>query len=90
MASQRALILPRRMKTIVAELDSFAYLRPMAQLFECRIGSGKLLFSSFGLHNLLRYPEAAALLSSIYRYLGSDEFNPKQELREEELRDLLV
>ena len=44
MAGQRAVILPERMQTIVAEMDSYAFLRPMAQLFECRCGNGKLLF----------------------------------------------
>ena len=89
MASQRALILPRRIKTIVAELDSFAFLRPMAQLFECWVGKGRLFFSSLGLHKLQQYPEATALLSSIYRYTGSPEFEPTEELTEGEAKQLL-
>ena len=89
MASQRALILPRRIKAIVAELDSFAFLRPMAQLFECWVGKGRLFFSSLGLHKLQQYPEATALLSSIYRYTGSPEFEPTEELTEGEAKQLL-
>lgn len=88
MASQRAVILPKRIPAIVAELDSYAYLRPMAQLFECRCGNGKLFFSSLGLQNLQQYPECRALLCSIYTYLGSEDFAPKWRLHEEEAAGL--
>ena len=76
MASSRALILPKRYEAIITEMDSYAYLRPMAQLLEGRCGGGRLLLSSMGLQNLQMYPEARALLSSIYGYLGSQEFAP--------------
>lgn len=80
MASQRAVILPQRYEAIVTEIDSYAFLRPMAQLLECRCGNGKLLFSSMGLQNLQQYPEARALLHAIYRYMASEKFAPKQEI----------
>lgn len=82
-ASQRAVILPEEMRDvrpIVAVMDSYAYLRPMAQLFECRCGGGRLLFSSLGLHHLAQQPEVRALRSAIYRYLCSDHFAPKEEI----------
>ena len=80
MASQRAVILPERYETIVAEMDSYAYLRPMCQLLECCCGGGKLLFSSMGLQDLQRYPEARALLDAIYRYMDSERFAPVQKI----------
>lgn len=80
MATQRAVVLPKQYKAIVTEMDSYAYLRPMAQLIECRCGNGKLLFSSMGLQDLQMYSEARALLDSIYRYMDSDEFAPEQEI----------
>ncbi|MCM1134876.1 MAG: hypothetical protein NC400_04790 [Clostridium sp.] len=89
MAGQRAVILPRAMKSIVTEMDSYAYMRPMAQLLECRCGGGKLLLSSMGLQNLLQYPEARALLSSIYDYLGSEKFEPEQVIEPEEIAGLV-
>lgn len=89
MACTRAVILPGRYEAIITQMDSYAYLRPMAQLLECRCGGGRLLLSSMGLQNLQMYPEARALLSSIYRYLGSPEFLPKQELEEEILERLV-
>lgn len=88
-ATQRAVILPRPMNAIVAELDSYAYLRPMAQLMEFRCGGGRVLFSSLGLQELQEYPEARALLKSIYRYLASEDFAPEQELSPEELAELV-
>ncbi len=89
MASQRAVILPKRYETIVTEMDSYAYLRPMAQLMECRCGRGKLLFSSMGLQDLQAYPEARALLAAIYRYLASERVSPKQEIGAEVWKKLV-
>ena len=89
MAGQRAVILPERMETIVAELDSYAYLRPMAQLFECRCRNGRLLFSSLGLQNLQQYPECRALQNSIYIYLASEEFRPAQTVAPERIAELV-
>ena len=90
MASRRAVILPKRIPAIITEMDSYAYLRPMAQLFECRCGGGRLLFSSLGLQDLQQYPEARALLSSIYRYLAGEEFAPEQELDVETVASLVA
>ena len=93
MASRRAVILPealRGLRPIVTLMDSYAYLRPMAQLLECRCGGGRLLFSSLGLHHLTQYPEARALLFSIYRYMGSEAFAPAQEAPVEEIRTILA
>lgn len=88
MAVSRAMILPRQMKAIVTELDSYAYLRPMAQLLEVKIGEGKLMLSTMGLHQCQQYPEARALLNAIYEYMDSDAFMPKQEMTVEELKAL--
>ena len=88
MAGRRAVVLPEPIDCIVAEMDSFALLRPMAKLFECRCGAGKLLFSSLGLHRLSRYPEARALQQAVYDYLSSGSFRPDQELSPDFLRSL--
>jgi len=89
MAGQRAVILPERFDAIITEMDSYAFLRPMAKLFECRCGNGKLLFSTLNLQNLQQYPEARALQHSIYRYLASAEFEPKQEIGVEVIQELV-
>lgn len=89
MANQRAVILPKQYDSIITQLDSYAYLRPMAMLLECRCGNGKLLFSTMGLQNLQDFPEAQALLHSIYTYLASEEFQPGQEISPEVLESLV-
>ncbi|MGN0778312.1 MAG: hypothetical protein ACI4MJ_04125 [Aristaeellaceae bacterium] len=89
MASQRAFILPRTMQAIITEMDSYAYLRPMAKLLECRCHGGRLLLSSMALHNLQQYPEARALQAAIYAYLSSDASLPPQELTVAEVRALV-
>ena len=94
-ASQRAIILPQNqaglLKTasIITEMDSYAYMRPMTQLLECRVGKGKLLLSSLGLQNLQQYPETRALQAAIYRYMDSEEFAPPQEVELEVLKSLV-
>ena len=90
MAGTRAFVLPGKKKTIVTEMDSYAFLRPMAKLLECRFGPGKLMLSSMGLQDLQEYPEARALLDAIYRYMDSDAFAPEEELTPEELASFQV
>ncbi len=89
MATRRAVLLPKGVDAIVAELDSYQTLRPMAQIFECRCGGGKLFFSSLGLKDLLQYPECKALLACIYRYLDSQEFHPVQEVAPDEVHKIM-
>lgn len=89
MACRRAVLLPRPLKTIVAEMDSCALLRPMAQLFECRCGKGRLMVSSFGLHQAEQAPNVRALKKAIYDYMASDLFQPEEELSPEEAAEFL-
>lgn len=88
MATRRAVLVPPGLRAIITELDSFTTLRPLAQLFECRVGRGRLLFSSMALRELGAYPEARALLNAIYTYLGSDYFRPEQNLQTEALKQM--
>ena len=88
MAVQRVWILQDRIETLIEEMDTWAYLRPMAQLFEARCRNGKILVSSMGLHNLQQYPEARALQSAVYTYMASKDFEPSQELSPEWLGEL--
>ena len=89
MAGKRAVILPRPGKAIITEMDSYAYLRPMAQLIEARCLNGKVLLSTLELHKNLQYPETRALQSAIYAYLSGEEFGPSEEITEEELSTLV-
>lgn len=85
MATKRAVILPRPMKAIITEMDSYAYLRPMAQLLEFNCLKGKVLLSTMELHKSLQYPEARALQTAIYEYMEGKEFVPEEKLTPEEI-----
>lgn len=89
MATKRAVILPHPMKTIITEMDSYAFLRPMAQLIEFRCLKGKVLLSTMELHKSQQYPEARALKTAIYEYLSGEDFEPSEEIAEEELSMLV-
>ena len=89
MAGKRAVILPRLMKSVITEMDSYAFLRPMAQLIEFQCLNGKVLLSTMELHKSQQYPEARALQEAIYEYLSGEEFQPAEKLTEEELQALV-
>lgn len=89
MATKRAVILPHPMKTIITEMDSYAFLRPMAQMIEFRCLKGKVLLSTMELHKSQQYPEVRALQVSIYTYLSGENFEPAEEITEEELSMLV-
>jgi len=88
-SSQRTMILPEGIKSIVTVLDSYAYLRNMGMLFEAFCEKGRVLVSTMGLHKLKKYPECRALLTSIYRYMDSEDFTPDQNISLEELGRLV-
>lgn len=89
MATKRAVILPHPMKTIITEMDSYAFLRPMAQMIEFRCLKGKVLLSTMELHKSQQYPEVRALQASIYTYLSGENFEPAEEITKEELSMLV-
>lgn len=89
MATKRAVILPHPMKTIITEMDSYAFLRPMAQMIEFRCLKGKVLLSTMESHKSQQYPEVRALQASIYTYLSGENFEPAEEITEEELSMLV-
>ena len=82
MATSYAVEVPRGLVPIITQMDSFDRLRHMAQLFEVRIGLGRLMISTMELtkDSKASYPEVQALLQSIYKYMESDEFTPKNEI----------
>ncbi len=89
-SSQRALLLPEGVRSIVTVMDCYAYLRNMGMLLEFKCLKGKVFVSSMGLHDLQDYPECRALLTSVYRYLASEDFAPVQEISFEALKDCLM
>ncbi|MGW8315981.1 MAG: hypothetical protein ACWGNV_10300, partial [Bacteroidales bacterium] len=62
----------------------------MGMIFECRVGTGKLLVCTSRLPDITDQPEAAQLYRSLLRYAGSDAFHPAYEMEEPFLKPLLT
>lgn len=68
-------------KPLIRVVDNFFKNRNLTNLFEVKVGDGKLLFSSIDLTNRLEErPEACQLRSSILNYMNSDKFNPENQI----------
>ena len=87
----RAVVLDgiRPVTPIVESIDNFQHNRRLAHVFECRVGKGKLIFSSFDLLTE-RLPEQRQLLYSLLTYMEGEAFNPTTVITEADLRSLLL
>ena len=73
--------LPNDYRPIVQVIDSFPRNRRLGDLFDARVGPGRFLVCSIDLlGNLDHRPAARQLLRSLYAYLGSEAFQPRQAL----------
>ena len=75
---------------IVESVDNFVHNRRLAQLFEARVGKGRLVFSAFDLPSLDDAPEARWLLYSLKHYMLSPDFQPRHAITEADLRSLVL
>ena len=88
MCRGRAMILPQSVDPLITALDCCTYMRKMGILIECRVGNGKLILSSMGLMESVRYPEVQALMQSIVNYMAGDHFHPLQEISRQALNEI--
>jgi hypothetical protein len=73
---------------VVRVIDNFFKNRNLTNLFEARVGNGKLLFSSMDLiDDKDNRIVASQLKHSLLKYMNSDEFNPENQV---ELSDLTL
>jgi hypothetical protein len=73
---------------IVRVIDDWFTNRPLALIFEAKIGKGKLLVSGIDLtQNLANRPEAQQLLFSLKKYMTGPQFSPRTELKKEQIRN---
>ena len=81
---------PAELKPIVRVIDDWFTNRPLALIFEAKVGKGKLLVSGidFG-SNIENRPEARQLLYSLTRYMAGDRFNPEVTLTADQIRQLV-
>lgn len=72
---------PSEIKPIVRVIDDWFTNRPLALLFEAKIGKGKILISGIDLtSDLTNRPEAQQLLFSLKKYMAGGKFDPKVEI----------
>ncbi len=82
--------LPSSLRPIVQVIDDWNTNRKLGLVWECRVGSGKLLVCSADLErDLDQRPAARQLRASLLAYMAGAEFSPKVEVSREELVHLL-
>ena len=80
---------PTGIRPIVRVIDDWFTNRPLALIFEAKIGKGKIMVSGVDLFNNMDHrPEAKQLLYSLERYMTGKEFNPITEVSAEILQKL--
>lgn len=72
--------LPAGLRPIVHVIDNFERNQRLGVLFECRVGSGKLLVCSCNLLEQQDRPEVRQFLASLLKYAGSEKFQPADEV----------
>lgn len=83
-------LLHDKLEPIVWGIDDWNRSLKLGLIFECRVGSGKLLICSADLQtDLESRPGAKQLLKSLIRYMNSDKFKPKVELSVQDLEKIL-
>jgi len=77
------------MQPIIRVIDDWVTANSLGLVFECRVGTGKLIVSGIDLvSNQDKRPEASQLLYSIKRYMATPEFAPKIQVDVERIKGL--
>lgn len=81
--------LPPTLASVVQPIDDWNRNLRLSMLFECQVGSGKLMVTSFDLSDKAtdRQPTAASLRKSILDYMASTKFKPVNKAGIAELDD---
>jgi len=81
--------LPVGLNPIVRIIDDWVTNRPLALIFEAKVGKGSILVSGTDLENdLYNRPEARQLRNSLLKYMESDQFKPLIQLESKSLRKI--
>jgi hypothetical protein len=82
---------PADLNPIVRVIDDWVTNRPLALVFEAKVGKGKILISGIDLtSDLDKRPEAQQLLFSLKKYMTGVKFVPKVELTAEQIKKLTL
>jgi hypothetical protein len=81
----------RKLKPIVRVIDDWFTARPLALIFECKCGRGKLIVSSIDLlKDSDKRPVAKQLLYSLTQYMSQPSFNPTVEVPVSKIESLVL
>ncbi|MEM7754766.1 MAG: discoidin domain-containing protein, partial [Planctomycetota bacterium] len=81
--------LPVELEPLVQPIDTWFHSRRLATMFECRVGEGRLIVSSFELDTDLAQRHATRQLrSSLMSYMESAEFAPTVDVSTDAIRGL--
>ena len=76
---------------LVEVVDNFVANRRLSNMFEAKLGEGKLIFCSMDLlSDWDKRPEARQLYYSLLEYMKSEDFNPSYNVTEAEISSLLI
>ena len=79
-----------KLQPIVRIIDDWFTARPLAMIFECKVGKGKLLVTDVDLiSDNEKRAEAKQLLYSLKNYMVSNAFNPAVEVELGKIKSLL-
>ena len=78
---------PASFKPLVQPIDTWFLNRRLAQLFEARVGNGKLMVTTLNIKDK-NGPASAQLNHSITKYMNSSSFDPKDEVEPEVILEL--
>jgi hypothetical protein len=82
---------PSSFRPIVQPIDTWFVSRRLGLIFEAKVGEGKIVVSSADLQeNLQGKPASSQLFYSILNYMESDNFNPKDKLSLEVIKDIFT
>ena len=81
---------PKEIKPIVRVIDDWFTNRPLALVFEAKVGKGKILVSGIDFTtDLDKRPEAQQLLFSLKKYMAGNQFDPKVELNADKINGMI-
>ena len=82
--------LSKDIRPLVRVIDDWVTNRPLALLFEVKVGKGKLLVSGIDFHqDMEQRPAARQLLYSLGQYMTSEAFNPTISLTAQDIRKII-
>jgi len=76
-------------RPLVQVIDSIGRMHKLGLMFETRVGKGRLFVCAADLQAHIDQPEVRQMYHSLLRYVGSEEFAPKDEIPADLLEKLL-